>query len=446
MVCDLSDCLVWNNSALQGGGLWGWGHSAVNCTVVGNAATLQGGGMMSAVFATNCIVWGNSAPEYPDLYRCDEWHLCSSVVDPGCGSVTDDPFFVDPANGDFRLRAGSPCIDAGAGVRAAGETDLAGESRVLGDAVDIGAFERVPLPPAVSVHRFYSKRYRGHFFTINEGEKDDLIAHNPNWKYEGVAYRAFREQAPGTTALYRFYSKNYRGHFFTINEGEKNNLRAHNPNWKFEGIAYYVYPRQAEGTVPVYRFWSANYRHHFYTTNEGEKDNLRANNPNWKFEGIAFWALEKEAAVADAGRAMRDAELAMPDGGPGDGIPGGGASMRGAEWMLRAMGADGPAAIAVPGVTNLGDVLVETRRDIPDVSALAAFFDEGAVPASAFRLSLPDGEWAVTLWSAADDPLVNEDAECAFDFDVPADGAWHWLRVSDPDADEDAFSLWIRAE
>ena len=41
-----------------------------------------------------------------------------------------------------------------------------------------------------SVFRFYSKNYKGHFFTIDETEKDDLIANNPNWKYEGIAFYA----------------------------------------------------------------------------------------------------------------------------------------------------------------------------------------------------------------------------------------------------------------
>ena len=93
-----------------------------------------------------------------------------------------------------------------------------------------------------TVWRFYSPAYKAHFFTIDENEKDNLIANNPNWKFEGGAYRAYKEWSPGTVPLYRFYSSKYKGHFFTIDEGEKDNLIANNPNWKFEGVAFYVYP------------------------------------------------------------------------------------------------------------------------------------------------------------------------------------------------------------
>jgi hypothetical protein len=37
----------------------------------------------------------------------------SSNAPNGGGNINADPLFVDAANGDYRLSAGSPCIDAG---------------------------------------------------------------------------------------------------------------------------------------------------------------------------------------------------------------------------------------------------------------------------------------------------------------------------------------------
>ncbi len=174
-----------------------------------------------------------------------------------------------------------------------------------------------------TVWRFYSKKYKGHFFTISAAEKETLRTTNPNWKFEAGAYRAYTNQAAGTTALYRFYSKKYQGHFFTVDVQEAEEVKK-NPNWKYEGIAYYVYANEASGTVPVYRFWSKGYKHHFYTIDEEEKDNLIATNPNWKYERIAFYALALEdgeaAGAAKGTRAMEPVGLEqVEDGETGDG-------------------------------------------------------------------------------------------------------------------------------
>ena len=101
--------------------------------------------------------------------------------------------------------------------------------------------EEAEPPSPQTVWRFYSSAYKAHFFTIDEDEKDNLRANNPNWQFEGGAYRAFKEWSPGTVPLYRFYSSKYKGHFYTTDEGEKDDLIANNPNWKFEGVAFYVY-------------------------------------------------------------------------------------------------------------------------------------------------------------------------------------------------------------
>ena len=57
------------------------------------------------------------------------------------GNIDGDPGFVNAAAGDFRLRSGSRCIDAGTNTVEIAE-DLYGTPRPIGRIFDIGSFER----------------------------------------------------------------------------------------------------------------------------------------------------------------------------------------------------------------------------------------------------------------------------------------------------------------
>jgi hypothetical protein len=70
-----------------------------------------------------------------------------SITLAGSGSnVTDPPVFVNLAAGDFHQAAGSPTIDAGIDDALNGTTDVDGGQRMVGDAIDMGAYEFVPQP------------------------------------------------------------------------------------------------------------------------------------------------------------------------------------------------------------------------------------------------------------------------------------------------------------
>lgn len=99
---------------------------------------------------------------------------------------------------------------------------------------------------ASPIYRFWSEQNRSHFYTIDEGEKNYILsAFAPSqWKLEGAVYCAYKTQKAGSIPLYRFWSEQNRGHFYTIDEGEKNYVinSFSDFEWRYENIAYYVLP------------------------------------------------------------------------------------------------------------------------------------------------------------------------------------------------------------
>ncbi len=187
---EIANCVFTGNRATgtvgqtgcTGGGLGGGVSSIggapriVNCTFASNAAECGGsGGGVSVIVGSivNCVLWNNT-----DAGGADESAQVSGAVvsvDYSCvqgltgglggeGNIGTDPRFVDRLgpdgapgtnDDDVRLRAGSPCIDAGDNdaVPAGVTTDAAGLPRFVDDPaapdtgrgapplVDLGAFE-----------------------------------------------------------------------------------------------------------------------------------------------------------------------------------------------------------------------------------------------------------------------------------------------------------------
>lgn len=175
-VAVLTNCLIDQNRAIQGGGLYKEGGElfAYNCTFAGNEVadtvtssgcvtfspcwthTTKGEGSSIYLNETNegavagSILYGTGGPELVGDLTVSFSNIRGGWTGPG--NIDADPRFLDLGIGDFRLAPDSPCIDSGTGTGLL--ADLEGNPRPVdipgigrdgtGDEFDMGAYE-VPL-------------------------------------------------------------------------------------------------------------------------------------------------------------------------------------------------------------------------------------------------------------------------------------------------------------
>ena len=141
----LVNCVLKNNLAGSIGG-GAYQSALVDCTVISNAASgpsvqPTGGGLYGGS-ATNCIIYYNLALKDPNVSgSAPVIYCCTTPLPAGSGNITNEPAFLDLANGDFHLQSNSPCINSGNNAYVTSTTDLDGNPRIVGGTVDIGAYE-----------------------------------------------------------------------------------------------------------------------------------------------------------------------------------------------------------------------------------------------------------------------------------------------------------------
>ena len=182
------NCVIRNNNGGRwvrnaGGVLLETGSRLINCTVYGNylmvggaggGETIGAGGVWQAqsntpVYVENCIVRGNSyslgsywhegvvtthAPDLFSMGRMVARRTCYGsaarvTLEDGC--FNQDAGWVG-ASADLRLREDSVCLNVGNSVYNGEATDLAGNARVSGGAIDLGAYEFANPRPRVMGH------------------------------------------------------------------------------------------------------------------------------------------------------------------------------------------------------------------------------------------------------------------------------------------------------
>jgi hypothetical protein len=121
-----------------------------NCTITGNSAAEAGGGAFGSTL-NNCIAYYNTATDGAN-YLTDSftgygsYNSCCTTPLPvsGTGNFTNPPVFVNASGSNLRLQSNSPCINTGNNAYASGTTDLDGRPRIVGNTIDIGAYEFQP--------------------------------------------------------------------------------------------------------------------------------------------------------------------------------------------------------------------------------------------------------------------------------------------------------------
>ena len=151
------NCLIADNTctdATGGGGVLISAGTLECCTVVGNTVDASLGAKGDGVYQTkgtirNCIIamngknrlQANDSNHYKSDGTCTYTCTYPKTV-TGEGNVWKDPKFADPAQGDYRIKSGSPAQNAGTNQAwMDGATDLQGNPRILNKVVDMGCYE-----------------------------------------------------------------------------------------------------------------------------------------------------------------------------------------------------------------------------------------------------------------------------------------------------------------
>jgi hypothetical protein len=142
----INSIIAGNEARVTGGGISLFNGSSdeviiINSTIAGNVAPF-GAGMLGNATISHSIIWGNVG-DHQINGGAVVTHSVVAGGYPGAGNMDVDPLFVDVLNGDYHLRPDSPLIDAGDPLFEPlnGATDIDGEARLNGGAIDVGADE-----------------------------------------------------------------------------------------------------------------------------------------------------------------------------------------------------------------------------------------------------------------------------------------------------------------
>jgi hypothetical protein len=208
--CTLYNTLVFKNYAINGGAVYNVSNSYINCinsTFYGNNASTKGGAFYCSVSPDNMymklyntIIYGNTSPSNANIfweyYTLSNIHVKNSIIQGSGGSsawgvnygtndgnnLDTNPLFTSTSQDveDFKLQTGSPGIDGSYNLLlnlpntnnswTAADTDVYGNSRLVGNGVDIGAAENGALAVENNIKSKLSFFYENSYLYLNNAD------------------------------------------------------------------------------------------------------------------------------------------------------------------------------------------------------------------------------------------------------------------------------------
>jgi hypothetical protein len=130
----------------------------------------------------------------------------------------------------------------------------------------------------IDIYRYFNGT--DYLFTANPQSETKRLIQN-NYAKEGIAFRLFKPETPGTISFYRWYNPQKKDHFYHYNlAGGGKNLQG----YIFEGSIGNIATSRLTNTKELYRWYNLKTEHYFYSTDiQGGKINKK----RYRFEGIA---------------------------------------------------------------------------------------------------------------------------------------------------------------
>lgn len=155
----VTNSLFTDNYSISGAGIYNISSNSeiTNSTFTNNISQFASGVASEGresdrTTITNSIFWDNRTTfeRSPITNSNSTTEVSFSIVEgsyDGSEIINADPQFVDPNSFDYRLSSDSPALNSGNNDAVTEDSDLAENSRIAGDTVDLGAYEGAALDP-----------------------------------------------------------------------------------------------------------------------------------------------------------------------------------------------------------------------------------------------------------------------------------------------------------